>query len=75
MKKTHDQMTLLQKLNITLSPYIEIGAERCQRSLVMENDLGLSGGAAIDISFDMLRSCNHYQDIFNKVKFSNKSML
>jgi len=67
MKKTHDQMTLLQKMNISLSPYVEIGAERCQRSLVMENDLGLNGGAAVDISFDMLRSCSHYQSVFDKV--------
>lgn len=67
MKKTLDQMTLIQKTNIALSPYIEIGAERCQRSLVMENDLGLNG-AAVDISFDMLKSCNHYQDVFKKAK-------
>jgi SAM-dependent methyltransferase len=68
MEKTRNQMTLLQSKNISLSPYIEIGAERCQRSLVMENDLGLNGGAALDISFDMLKSCNHYQDVFNKPK-------
>ncbi len=68
MKQTRDQMTLLRKMNITLSPYVEIGAERCQRSLVMENDLGLTGGASVDISFDMLRSCKHYQGVFNKVK-------
>lgn len=67
MKKTLYQMTQLQKNNITLSPYIEIGAERCQRSLVMENDLGLKGGAAVDISFDMLKSCLHYQNVFGKV--------
>ena len=67
MKKTFDQMSSLQERNIILSPYIEIGAERCQRSLVMENDLGVNG-AAIDISYDMLKSCNHYQDVFNKVK-------
>lgn len=68
MEKTYQQMTLLNKRDFTLSPYIEIGAERCQRSLVMENDLGLNGGAAVDISFDMLKSCNHYQDVFNKIR-------
>jgi SAM-dependent methyltransferase/uncharacterized protein YbaR (Trm112 family) len=68
MKKTIDQITLIRRGNIVLSPYIEIGAERCQRSLVMENDLGLNGGAAVDISFDMLKSCNHYQAVFNKIK-------
>ena len=67
MKKTLNQMTLLQKKGITLSPYIEIGAERCQRSLVMENDL-MNNGAAVDISYDMLKSCNYYKDVFNKSK-------
>jgi SAM-dependent methyltransferase/uncharacterized protein YbaR (Trm112 family) len=68
MKKTLIQMAILKENNIAFSPYIEIGAERCQRSLVMENDLGLNGGAAVDISFDMLKSCNHYQEVFNKAE-------
>ncbi|MDI6809241.1 MAG: class I SAM-dependent methyltransferase [Candidatus Eisenbacteria bacterium] len=63
MKKTVDQMTLLRKCGITLSPYVEIGAERCQRSLVMEHDLN-AAGAAVDISYDMLRSCDYYSGIF-----------
>lgn len=48
-----------------ISPYIEIGAERCQRSLVMENDLK-ANGAAIDISYDMLKSCSYYNKVFKK---------
>jgi len=68
MQKTFKQMALLQEKNITLSPYLEIGAERCQRSLVMENDLGLKGGAAVDISFDMLKSCDHYREVYKKAK-------
>lgn len=68
MRKTLKQMTLLREKGIALSPYIEIGAERCQRSLVMENDLG-ANGAAVDISYDMLKSCNYYKDVFNKSKF------
>lgn len=67
MKKTLNQMTLLQEKHITLSPYIEIGAERCQRSLVMENDL-MVNGASVDISYDMLKSCDYYKDVFNKSK-------
>jgi len=67
MAKTRDQMVKLLKNEMTLTPYIEIGAERCQRSLVMENDLGLNG-AAVDLSFDMLKSCDYYKKIFNKVK-------
>ncbi len=67
IKKTINQMTLLQEKDITLSPYIEIGAERCHRSLVMENDFMING-AAVDISYDMLKSCNYYKDVFNKTK-------
>lgn len=67
MTKTLEQMTLLQERGVPLSPYVEIGAERCQRSLVMENDLGASG-AAVDISFDMLKSAAHYSQEFKKTK-------
>ncbi|MEN4006265.1 MAG: class I SAM-dependent methyltransferase [Methanobacteriaceae archaeon] len=67
MKKTFEQMILLKESGAVLSPYIEIGAERCQRSLVMENDLKATG-AAIDISYDMLKSCDYYKDVFNKSK-------
>jgi SAM-dependent methyltransferase len=68
MKKTLDNMVSLRGKNYVLSPYLEIGAERCQRSLVMENDLDACG-AAVDISYDMLKSCNYYREAFNKTKF------
>lgn len=67
MKKTFEQMILLKESGVALSPYVEIGAERCQRSLVMENDLGATG-AAVDISYDMLKSCDYYKGVFNKRK-------
>jgi SAM-dependent methyltransferase/uncharacterized protein YbaR (Trm112 family) len=67
MRTTLNQMTVLQGKGVPLSPYVEIGAERCQRSLVLENDLGLHG-AAVDISHEMLKSCSHYQQVFNKPK-------
>jgi SAM-dependent methyltransferase/uncharacterized protein YbaR (Trm112 family) len=67
IKRTHHQMTALRQRGVTLSPYIEIGAERCQRSLVMENDLG-ARGAAVDLSYDLLRSCDHYAEVFNRPK-------
>ncbi len=67
MSTTIGQMNVLLERHLVSSPYLEIGAERCQRSLVMENDLGLHG-AAIDISFEMLRSCSHYQHVFHKAK-------
>ena len=67
MKKTFENIILLKKSGVALSPYVEIGAERCQRSLVMENDLGATG-AAVDISYDMLKSCDYYKGVFNKRK-------
>lgn len=67
MAHTHRHMAALQRSGACLSPYLEIGAERGQRSLVMENDVGACG-AAIDLSFDMLQSCAHYGNIFGKKK-------
>lgn len=63
IKDTYTHINNLQESGIKLSPYVEIGAERCQRSLIIENDMKLSG-AAIDISFDMLKSANYYKDVF-----------
>ena len=65
MKKTLDRMRALKELGVTLSPYLEVGAERGQRSLVMENGLEAKG-AAVDISFDMLKSCGLYNEKFEK---------
>ena len=67
MNKTYEQMSSLKQKNIKISPYVEIGAERCQRSLVMENDFE-SVGFAVDISRDMLESSNFYMKIFKKKK-------
>ncbi|HLC46916.1 MAG TPA: class I SAM-dependent methyltransferase [Candidatus Nanoarchaeia archaeon] len=55
------------KTKTRISPYIELGAERCQRSLIIENVLDAKG-AAIDISYDMLNSCKHYKKVFKKRK-------
>lgn len=65
MEKTKEQIQLLKKEGILMSPYLELGAERSQRALVMENDFGFKGVAA-DISFDMLSSCVYYAKKFNK---------
>jgi SAM-dependent methyltransferase len=67
MKDTYTDIKLLIDQQTTISPYIEIGAERGQRSLVLENDLNASG-AAIDISFDMLKSCAYYSSKYGKSK-------
>ena len=65
MEKTRERMAALIAEGVIATPYLEIGAERCQLSLVMENDLGCSG-AALDISFDMLKSCEFYGEKFFK---------
>ena len=62
--KTYDQIKKLHDRGIVTSPYVEIGAERCQRSLVMENQLG-SHGAAVDISFHSLQSCDFYRQVMH----------
>lgn len=67
MAKTRHDMESLKETGIPVSPYIEIGAERGQRSLVMENDMEATG-AAIDISYALLRSAAHYQEVFSKPK-------
>jgi ubiquinone/menaquinone biosynthesis C-methylase UbiE len=67
MENTQKRMNLLKARDIPLSPYIELGAERGQRSLTMENEMG-ARGAAIDLSFDMLKSCDHYMSVFKKTE-------
>lgn len=67
MAKTVSALTALQQQGIRISPYLEIGAERGQRSLAMENDLNAVGIAA-DLSFDMLKSCEYYRNVFQKEK-------
>jgi ubiquinone/menaquinone biosynthesis C-methylase UbiE/uncharacterized protein YbaR (Trm112 family) len=64
MSHTLARMKELKNTGMPMSPYLEIGAERGQRSLVMENEIGASGAAA-DISFDMLKSCDHYKKAFD----------
>ena len=65
MRAAAANVSELQERGIPISPYLEIGAERCQRSLVMENDFGASG-AAVDISFDMLKGAEYYGEKFER---------
>ena len=67
MDQTVHDMNQLQQKGVPLSPYIEVGAERGQRSLVMENDLGACG-AAVDICYPLLKSAGHYQKVFKRAK-------
>src|SRR5258705_2532268 len=63
MLETTRAMERLRERGVALSPYLELGAERGQRALVLENDLGAAGAAA-DLSLDMLRSAAPYAQVF-----------
>ena len=65
MDKTRRQMGNLLRRGVSFGTYLEIGAERGQRSLVMENDLGVHG-FAMDISYHSLRSACHYAERFGQ---------
>lgn len=67
MATTVAQMSALRERGVQLSPYLELGAERGQRALALENDLGLTG-AAVDLSLDMLRSCRHWAEVFERTR-------
>ena len=67
MQLAQTDMAALRKRGVSLSPYIEIGAERGQSSLVLENDFD-AHGAATDLSFHMLRGCEYYAGVFEHRK-------
>ena len=50
-----------------LSPFIELGAERCQRSLVLTNDFNAQG-FSVDISFDQLKTAEHFARVLGRPK-------
>ncbi len=54
----------LIKRKILLSPFLEIGAEKCQRSIYLVNKLGLSGFAG-DISFESLVSAEQFKHMLH----------
>lgn len=53
IQKTRRDFAELAEAKILKGPFLELGAERCQRSLVLANDFGLDGFAA-DLSFESL---------------------
>lgn len=67
METTKKQIQMLKDKGVLMTPYLELGAERGQRALVMENDFSFNG-SAVDISYDMLLTCSHYAQRFNKNK-------
>jgi SAM-dependent methyltransferase/uncharacterized protein YbaR (Trm112 family) len=67
MATTLREISALQARGVQLSPFLELGAERGQRALVLVNDLGANGIAA-DISFDQLKTAEHFARLFGKPK-------
>lgn len=64
---TLHKMKELKDRGIALSPFLELGAERGQRSLALTNDFG-AAGFAIDISFHQLRTMEHFAQLFSRPK-------
>jgi SAM-dependent methyltransferase/uncharacterized protein YbaR (Trm112 family) len=67
METTRQKMIELNDRGIHFSPFLELGAERGQRSLVLANDFGAEG-VAVDISFHQLRAMEHFARLFQKEK-------
>jgi SAM-dependent methyltransferase len=63
IEATRRDMALLREMGIGLSPFLELGAERGQRSLVLVNELG-GVGVATDISFHQLKAMEHFATLF-----------
>lgn len=59
-KKTFKE---LQKLGVTLSPYLEIGSEHCLRATILTSEFGAKG-FAMDISFNSLLNAPRFAKLF-----------
>jgi SAM-dependent methyltransferase len=64
---TAKTMKRLQTEGAELGPFIEVGAERGQRSLVLCNDFNAEG-FAVDISFAQLKTLDYWREFFDKPK-------
>ena len=64
---TFETMKNLQSSGVQLGPFIELGAERGQRSLVLTNDFNVQG-FAVDLSFAQLKTMDYWMEFFNKPK-------
>jgi len=67
MADTEQRMRQLLQDGVRLSPFLELGAERGQRSLVLANDFQ-AVGVAVDISYHQLRTMDYFSRLFQKEK-------
>ncbi len=65
--KTRRDLAKLEIHGSEVSPFLEMGAERCHRSLVLTNDYDAQG-FAIDISLDQLKTAGHFASLFSLPK-------
>lgn len=65
MQRTLEEMRRLESAGVAASPYLELGAERCQRFLVIGDDLG-GHGAAANISLDMLDGRRYHPGVYGR---------
>jgi len=63
VETTRRDMKRLASQGVSLSPFVELGAERCHRAMVLVNEMGAAGIAA-DISLDQLRTARHFASLF-----------
>jgi len=71
VEATSEKMAELARLGVQLSPFLELGAERGQRSLVLTNDFRAAGVAA-DISYHQLGTLDHFSQVFRREKLPNR---
>lgn len=65
VEATSKKLMELSTLGVGFSPFLELGAERGQRSLVLTNDFGATG-VAVDISYHQLRTMEHFAERFDR---------
>ena len=64
---TCKRMNELAARGISFSPFLELGAERGQRSLALTNDFG-ANGIAVDISYHQLKTMEYFSKLFEREK-------
>src|SRR5436190_4335364 len=68
---TRARMAELARMGVKLSPFLELGAERGQRSSVLVNDFGATGAAA-DISYHQLLTLDHFSQLFRRERLPTR---
>lgn len=67
IETTRSTFELMGSEGTDFSHYVELGAERGHRSLVLQNSFGAEG-LALDLSWHQLRTCRHFSELFRLPK-------